>query len=91
MDTEEELTWLEALEQYHSNNPALKEAYDQIKTIRTLSGYKQDTSRDYITVSWEQKYFSLLDETDYDAENPAVTEAWSKYEMLKSLLQVDAK
>jgi len=87
-DMEKELSWLESQTKFHDDNPALKDAFEQIDVIRTLMGVKV-TERKHLEdrPQWEKNYWKLMDQADADGDNPAIAEAWEKYQMLKSLVR----
>lgn len=73
------------LEKLRESNPALKEAWDQIKTIRALTE-KQQAQID-AKPSWERRYFEIVEGVTTD--NAALKEAWDRYYLLKRLIADD--
>jgi len=64
-----------------NNNPELKEAWDQIKTIRALTSPITPSGRNVAQPEW-YKLFMDISEADDDI-NPALKEAWNQYYNLK--------
>jgi hypothetical protein len=64
----------------HENDPALKDAWEKIKTIRALTEKRDVTSG---RSAWEKHFYDILDGPATD--NKALEEAWNEYIVLKTL------
>ena len=86
-DTDEELSWLEEQAKLHDDNPALKDAFEQIAVIRGLVGINIVERKELKNAeAWEKNYWRIIDEAVADGDNPTVQDAWAQYYMLKKLL-----
>jgi len=72
---------LSELEIMRRDNPAIQEAWDQIKTIRALT--EKDDPDDTMP-AWERKFNEVADGAH--GNNEALREAWNKYYVIKTLM-----
>ncbi len=68
-----------------AETPALKDAYEKVKTIRALTEKNKPTIQ--LGTGWEfLETFRNIEESA-TTENPALKEAWEAYYMIKALVQ----
>jgi len=73
---------LSAMEKIRRDNPALNDAWEQIKTIRNLTE-KQQAQIDR-KPAWERHYFEVVEGVETD--NESLKDAWERYYLLKNLI-----
>jgi len=72
---------LSEMEKLRRDNPALNDAWEQIKIIRNLMQLQQQKES---KPAWERAYREVLE--GIETKNEALKEAWNKYYTLKKLL-----
>ncbi len=70
------------LERMRRDNPAIQEAWDQIKTIRALTEKNEDVED--TRPAWERHYADIVN--GVETNNEALREAWNRYYVIKTLM-----
>jgi len=70
------------MEKLRRDNPALNDAWEQVKVVRNLTE-KQQAQVD-AKPAWERHYFEIVEGAE--TTNAALKEAWDRYYFLKSLI-----
>jgi len=70
------------MEKLRRDNPALNDAWEQVKIVRNLTE-KQQAQVD-AKPAWERHYFEIVEGAE--TTNAVLKEAWDKYYFLKSLI-----
>lgn len=70
------------MEKLRRDNPSLRDAWEQIKTIRALSEQVQEKIDSQ--PSWERHYFEIVE--GVETNNAALRAAWDQYYTMKKLL-----
>jgi len=73
---------LSAMEKMRRDNPALNDAWEQIKTIRNLTE-KQQKQIDG-KPPWERHYYEIVE--GVETTNETLKNAWDRYYLLKNLI-----